>query len=68
MRHVKTDFLFEPISDSAKQLDFPPMGPRLRELMVRVASTYGVVYEVAKSLPGVDKLGMCIFQTHQSRR
>jgi len=44
------------------------MGPRLRELMARVASTYAVVYEVVKSLPGVDKLGMCVFPTLHSRR
>ena len=35
--------------------------------MVRVAESYNVLYEVAKSLPGVDKLMMRLTKTHESR-
>ena len=50
-----------------EKLDFPPMPPPHREVMVRIAASFNLIYEVGKSLPGVERLSMTLFKTLDSR-
>jgi len=59
-----TDFMNNP---KATQHEFPPMNARHREMLVRVAHSFNLVYEIASSLPGVERLGMTLFKNLNSQ-
>merc|ERR1712167_194422 len=58
--------LTEFMESKAKRRDYPPMPARQRSILIRVACSFQLLYEVGNSLPGVDRLPISLFKTPQS--
>jgi len=50
----------------AKQRDYPPMPRHQREILIRVAHSFQLLYEVKSNLPGVERLPVTLFKTPNS--